>query len=271
MDAALRRVAAGARRPGGAHPFGRSPVSPAMTYHLHYWPTIQGRGEFVRLTLEEAGAAYVDVARGPAADGGGERALMAGLAAPTLDHPPFAPPYLVDRDLVIGQTANILLHLGPRHGLAPRAEADRLWVNQLQLTIADLVVEAHDTHHPLGVGLYYEDQKEEAARRALEFRAQRMAKFLGWFETVLARAPRGGWLTGERPTYADLSLFQAVEGLRYAFPNTMRRLEPELGRVIAVRDAVAERPNIKAYLASGRRIPFNAEGIFRRYPELDPE
>jgi glutathione S-transferase len=240
-----------------------------MTYQLHYWPTIQGRGEFVRLALEEAGAAYVDVARGDGEDGG-ERALMADLGDPARIHPPFAPPYLVDGDLVIGQTANILLHLGPRHGLAPRDEAGRLWVNQLQLTIADLVVEAHDVHHPVGLGLYYEDQKPEAARRAEEFRGQRIRKFLGWFETVLTRAPAGGWLTGAALTYADLSLFQAVEGLRYAFPHAIGRLEPKLGRVIAVRDRVAERPNIKAYLASDRRLPFSTEGIFRRYPELDP-
>jgi len=240
-----------------------------MTYQLHYWPTIQGRGEFVRLALEEAGAAYVDVARDEEKDGGGERALMADMAG--RDHPPFAPPYLVDGDLVIGQTANILLHLGLRHDLAPRDEGGRLWVNQLQLTIADLVAEAHDVHHPVGMGLYYEDQKEEAARRAQEFRTRRMKKYLGWFETVLDRAPKGGWLTGEALTYADLSLFQAVEGLRYAFPRAMARLEPKLRRVIAVRDAVAERPNIAAYLKSERRIAFSTEGIFRHYPELDPE
>jgi glutathione S-transferase len=239
-----------------------------MTYHLHYWPTIQGRGEFVRLALEEAGAAYVDVARGDEEEGGGEKALMADLARG--DHPAFAPPYLVDGDLVIGQTANILLHLGLRHGMAPRAEAGRLWVNQLQLTISDLVAEAHDVHHPVGLGLYYEDQKEEAARRAGEFRTQRIKKFLGWFETVLERAPKGGWLTGQTLTYADLSLFQAVEGLRYAFPHAMKRLEPKIARVIAVRDAVAKRPNIAAYLQSDRRIAFSTEGIFRWYPELDP-
>ncbi len=239
-----------------------------MTYQLHYWPTIQGRGEFVRLALEEAGAAYVDVARGDEEDGGGEEALMADIGAH--DHPSFAPPYLVDGGQVIGQTANILLHLGPRHGLAPKAEAGRLWVNQLQLTIADLVAEAHDVHHPVGMGLYYEDQKEEAGRRAKEFRTQRIKKYLGWYETVLEKAPKGGWLTGGHPTYADLSLFQAVEGLRYAFPHAMKRLEPKLERVIAVRDAVAERPNIAAYLSSKRRIPFSTEGIFRAYPELDP-
>jgi hypothetical protein len=165
-----------------------------MTYQLHYWPTIQGRGEFVRLALEEAGATYVDVARGDedanGSGGGGEEALMAGLAEG--DHPPFAPPYLLDGDLVIGQTANILLHLGLRHGLAPSAEGGRLWVHQLQLTIADLVTEAHDVHHPVGMGLHYEDQKPEAARRAEEFRTQRMKTYLGWFETVLERGAERG-------------------------------------------------------------------------------
>jgi glutathione S-transferase len=239
-----------------------------MTYQLHYWPTIQGRGEFVRLALEEAGAAYVDVARGGKDEGGGEEALMADRGAH--DHPSFAPPYLVDGELVIGQTANILLHVGFRHGLAPRDEGGRLWVNQLQLTIADLVAEAHDVHHPVGMGLYYEDQKAEAARRAEEFRGPRIKKYLGWYETVLEKAPKGGWLTGSALTYADLSLFQVVEGLRYAFPNAMARLEPGLKRVIAVHDAVAQRPNIAAYLTSERRIPFSTEGIFRAYPELDP-
>jgi glutathione S-transferase len=239
-----------------------------MTYQLHYWPTIQGRGEFVRLALEEAGAAYLDVAREPKKDGGGEEALMADIA--DHDHPSFAPPYLVDGKQVIGQTANILLHLGPRHDLAPKAEAGRLWVNQLQLTITDLVAEAHDVHHPVGMGLYYEDQKPEAARRAQEFRTQRIKKFLGWFETVLEKAPKGGWLTGQTLTYADLSLFQAVEGLRYAFPRAMKRLESRIARVVAVRDAVAARSNIAAYLKSERRIAFSTEGIFRHYPELDP-
>jgi glutathione S-transferase len=238
-----------------------------MTYELHYWPGIQGRGEFVRLALEEAGAKYRDVARQPRSDGGGEGALMKRMRG-LGPHPPFAPPFLIDGQQVIAQTANILLHLGPKLGLAPRAEAGRVWVNQLQLTIADLVAEAHDSHHPVGIGLYYDDQKPEAKRRAEEFRTARIPKFLGWFETVLD-ASAGPWLNGRSLTYADLSLFQAVEGLRYAFPRLMKARQADWPKVIALHDAVAARPNIEAYLTSDRRIPFNEDGIFRHYPELD--
>lgn len=234
-----------------------------MRYELYYWPTIQGRGEYVRLALEEADADYVDVAR--RADG--ERRMMAMMArrgAP----PPFAPPFLKAGRLVIAQTANILLYLGPRHALAPKAEPGRLWVHQLQLTIADLVVEIHDTHHPLGPTFYYENQRSAAKRRTAAFWEERVPKFLGYFERVIG-ASGGPWLTGRRLTYADLSLFQIVEGLRYAFPNRMERFERKVPYVIELRDRVAARPRIKSYLASARRIPFNEDGIFRHYPALD--
>lgn len=240
-----------------------------MTYELYYWPGIQGRGEFVRLALEVAGADYVDIARrgGP---GRGMPALQGILADESLEHPPFAPPVLKDGDLVIGQTAAILLYLGPRFGLVPGDEPGRLWTHQLQLTIADLVVEAHDTHHPVGSGLYYGEQKPEAARRAAVFRAERMAKFFGWFERVLARNPQGKHhLVGDALSYADLSLYQVFEGLSYAFPNGMKRLLPDVPRVVAMKKRVARHPRIQAYLASDRRIPFNEDGIFRHYPELD--
>jgi len=241
-----------------------------MTYELYYWPGIQGRGEFVRLALEAAGADYVDVAR-RRGRGRGMPALQAVLADEELDHPPFAPPFLKDGDLVVGQTAAILLYLGPRLGLAPADEPGRLWTHQLQLTIADLVDEAHDTHHPVGAGLYYEEQKPEAARRAASFRRERMAKFLGWFERVLARNPKGSnHLVGDALSYADLSLFQVFEGLSYAFPNSMNRLLPDVPRVAALHERVAHHPRIRAYLASDRRIAFNESGIFRHYPELDP-
>lgn len=236
-----------------------------MKYELYYWPTIQGRGEFVRLALEEAGADYVDVAREK-----GTAALMKVWKAKDIPRPSFAPPFLKAGRLIVGQTANILLFLGDRHGLAPKTEAGRLWTQQIQLTIADLVVEAHDAHHPLGGDFYYEDQKPESLRRAKMFRESRIPKFLEWFETILARNPRGdSWLVGGRLTYADLSLFQAVEGLSYAFPKAMKRQLAKTPRVVALHDRIAERPRIRAYLASERRIPFNEGGIFRSYPELD--
>lgn len=239
-----------------------------MHYELYYWPTIQGRGEFVRLALEEAGADYVDAGRGR---DGPDFGIVSGMLARDDDvHPPFAPPVLRDGDLVIAQTAGILLHLGDRHGLAPDDERGRLWIHQLQLTLADWVDEIHDTHHPVGVELHYEDQKAEAARRAGIFREHRLPKFMGYFERVLAAVPAGpGLLTGDRVTYADLSLFQVVEGLRYAFPNAMRRVEPDHPLVTGLHGRIRQRPRIAAYLASERRIPFNEEGIFRHYPELD--
>jgi glutathione S-transferase len=231
-----------------------------MSYELFYWPTIQGRGEFVRLALEEAGAPYVDVAREP----GGMKRMRALLASD--DHPSFAPPFLKAGPLTIGQTANILLYLGEHHRLAPGDEGGRLWTNQLQLTIADIVVEAHDSHHPMGSALYYEDQKPEAKRRAADFIAQRIPKFLGYFARVLG--PRE-FLAGDALTYADLSLFQVIDGLRYAFPKAAARAASAWPNLMALHERVARRPNIAAYLASPRRLPFNEEGIFRRYPELD--
>lgn len=238
-----------------------------MSYELHYWPTIQGRGEFVRLALEDAGARYSDVARGARGESGGEQALMARMVKAA--RPPFAPPFLIDGDLVIGQTANILLHLGPALGLAPEAEADRLGINQIQLTIADLVAEAHDTHHPLDVAAYYEDQKEAAKARAKAFRQQRIPKYLGWFESLLAEQGDDAWLLGDKASYADLSLFQVVEGLTYAFPKAMGGFREKIPKLSALVDRVRARPNIAAYLGSSRRIAFSEEGIFRHYPELD--
>lgn len=238
-----------------------------MRYELYYWRSIQGRGEFVRLALEEAGAEYVDVAR---ADDG-EAALMRLLDGEEGARPPFAPPFLRAGKLLIGQTANILLFLGARHALAPANEAGRLWTHQLQLTLADLVGEVHDTHHPIAAGLYYEDQKAEARRRAADFRKTRLPKFVGYFERVLERNPHGDrYLVGARLTYADLSLFQVVAGLNYAFARTMARLARRHPRVIALHERIAERPRIAAYLASDRRLAFNQQGIFRRYDELDP-
>jgi len=237
-----------------------------MRYELYYWAGIQGRGEFVRLALEAAGAEYVDVAR----EGGGEGAMLRFLSGEEVEHLPFAPPYLKAGELIIGQTANILLYLGARHGLAPADEAGQLWAHQLQLTIADLVDEVHDTHHPIASSLYYEDQRQEARARTSDFLKSRAPKYLGYFERVLERNKAGDrHLVGAELTYPDLSLFQIVAGLRYAFPRTMAQLEPKHPRVVALHDRVADRPRIAAYLASDRRIAFNEHGIFRHYPELD--
>jgi glutathione S-transferase len=235
-----------------------------MVYELYYWPEIQGRGEFVRLALEDAGARYVDVARQP----GGMSAMLKLLDDGKVKTPSFAPPFLNAGRLLIGQTANILLFLGSRHGLAPAAEAGRLWTHQLQLTLLDLVDEIHDSHHPIASSLYYEDQRKEARRRTQDFLKSRAPKYLGYFERVLERSP-GKYLVGRTATYADLSLFQVVAGLRYAFPRAMARLEKRHPRVVAVHDRVRGRPRIAAYLASDRRIPFNEMGIFRHYAELD--
>jgi glutathione S-transferase len=241
-----------------------------MRYEFYYWPSIQGRGEFVRLALEEAGADYVDVARGAEKDGLGVPALMRLMTGADVAQPPYAPPFLRAGKLLIAQTANILMYLGPRHRLAPKSEAGRLWTHQLQLTVTDFVKEIHDTQHPIATSLYYEDQKEEAQRRTTDFRKLRAPKYLGYFERVLERNPAGDkYLVGRSLSYADLSMFQLVAGLRYAFPESAAQWENKTPRLVALHDRVGARPNILAYLESPRRIPFNESGVFRHYPELD--
>lgn len=224
-----------------------------MTFELFYWPELQGRGEFVRLALEDAGAAYVDVAR----EAGGMKRMQALLR----EQRGFAPPLLRAGQLVLAQTASILHWLAPRIGLAPTQEAARSRLSQAQLTIADWLVEVHDTHHPIASSLYYEEQKREAQRRSQLFLAQRLPKYLAYFEAS-ARP-------GKRISYVDLSSFQMIEGLRYAFPRAMRRLERRYPDIVALHDRVSRRPRLRAYLDSERRLPFNQQGIFRHYPELD--
>jgi len=233
-----------------------------MRYALYYWPGIQGRGEFVRLALEEAGVDYTDVARED------NSALMRFLDDRDIAHPPFAPPFLKAGKSLIAQTANILLFLGERHNLAPKSESGRLWTHQLQLTMADLVAEVHDGHHPISGGLYYQDQKHEAAKRTRALRKERLPKYLGYFAGVLTRGD-SGWLAGRTLSYADLSLFQVVAGLRYAFPRRMKQLESEYPALTTLHDRIANRPRIAAYLNSSRRLSFSTDGIFRHYPELD--
>ena len=237
-----------------------------MRYELYYWPSIQGRGEFVRLALEEAGADYVDVAR--RAGKRGVPAMMKIMQGKRLAHPPYAPPFLKAGKFLVAQTANILLFLGPRLKLAPRDEVGRLWAHQLQLTISDLVVEIHDTHHPVSSWLYFEEQRPAARRRTRDFWRYRVPKYLGYFERVL-KANGGKYSVDRRLSYVDLSLFQIIEGLRYAFPKRMKRFERKIPGLVALHDRVAKRPRIKAYFASKRRIAFSQWGIYRYFKELD--
>lgn len=239
-----------------------------MPYELYYWDGLQGRGEFVRLALEEALADYVDIAR----QSGGTAAMMRLLKSKTEPHIPFAPPFLRDGDLVVSHVANILLYLGPKLGLAPKDEALRFVANGLQLTITDFVAEVHDTHHPIATTKYYEDQKEAAKERSADFIENRIPKFMGYFERVLEQNPKGSnHAVGDELSYVDLSLFQVIEGLRYAFPRGTGHFAKQYPALIAVHDAIGKRPNIKKYLASDRRLDFNESGIFRHYPELDQD
>jgi glutathione S-transferase len=239
-------------------------------YELYYWPGIQGRGEFVRLALEEAGAEYIDIAKDPGGEEVAAQKLMRAMNDANLVTRPFAPPFLKSGDLWIAQTAEILFYLGPRHGLAPADEAGRLWDHQLQLTIADWVVEIHDTHHPLGGAFYYDEQKSESRKRSKLFCEQRIPKYMGYFENVLVRNPAGNrYLVRNALTCADLSLFQVIEGLQYAFPKAMKKHADNFPNVMALHGRVRNRERIAAYLASDRRLPFNEDGIFRHYPELD--
>jgi len=243
-----------------------------LKYELYYWPHIPGRGEFVRLALEQGGADYVDVGRLPEAEGGGRPGVAKMLEKATDGRTPFAPPILKAGKVLVFQTANILHYLGPRLRLAPKAESGRLWAHQLQLVLADFLVEAHDVHHPIAKSLYYEEQKAESLRRADNFRKLRLPKFLGYFERLLKDNPGGDrCLVGKSLSYVDLSMFHVVSGLHYAFPRTMARMIPDLPRLAALYQNVPALPRIAAYLASPRRMPFNQHGLFRYYPELDED
>jgi len=241
-----------------------------MTYELYYWPGIQGRGEFIRLALEEAGARYVEVAVLPKAQGGGVPAILRVLETRNIPHPPFAPPILKAGSKFIAQTPNILLFLGARLRLAPKDEPGTLWTHQLQLTVLDFYSEIFHTHHPLGDGYAYEEQKSAAKRRTKDFLAVRLPKFLGYFERVLElNRARGPWMVGARLSYVDLSMAQVIAGLRYAFPSASRRAFRNHPRLRALHDVVFDRPRIARYAASGRRLALNNEDLFRHYPELD--
>jgi glutathione S-transferase len=239
-----------------------------MSYELYYWPTIQGRGEFIRLALEEAGAKYIDVARRAESSGMGVRAMLRLMD--NSEYPPFAPPFLKAGDLVIAQTAHILQFLGPRLDLAGDDETSRIWAHQLQLTISDFVTEVHDSHHPISGNLYYKDQKPEAQIRAADFIQARLPKFLGYFERIMKSNPHGDqFMVGARLSYVDLAIFQIIEGLRYAFPRAMKKSESNYPHLLDLHHRVSVRPRIARYLKSARRVPFSKQGIFRHYKELD--
>ncbi len=237
-------------------------------YELYYWPMLQGRGELVRLVLEESGEPYVDVARLPESQGGGVEPILEFMRGDRPGQPPYAPPILVHDELVLAQSAAICAYLAERHGLSPLDSGPRKQALQLHLTVADVADEAHATHHPVSTALYYDDQKEAARAAARHFLDQRLPGFLGYFERVLERGA-GPWLMGSALTYPDLSLFQLLEGLAYAFPKGFARAAESTPGILGIRDRVAARPRIAAYLDSERRIPFNEYGVFRHYSELD--
>lgn len=234
-----------------------------MSYDLWYWPGIPGRGEFVRLALEAAGVSYRDRARE-----GGVETLVDDMERRSGIRP-FAPPYLVtENDLCIGQTAHILTWLSDRHGFGSDDEPTALTLIQLQLDIADMVEEVHTTHHPIATSEYYKDQKDAAKARAVDFRANRIPKYLNHFEAAL-NAHDGPFVTGEKWSHVDTSLYQLLRGLKYAFPQSMDERKDEYPGLHACRDAIGKLQNIVSYAASDRALPFNEDGIFRRYPELD--
>ena len=237
-------------------------------YRLVYWPTIPGRGEFVRVILEDVGAAYIDVARLPEAEGGGSRAVVGFLADPPPGLRPLACPVLVADDLVLAQSVAIAMLLGERHHRLPGDGAGRYGVQQVLLTMTDLVAEVHSVHHPISTSLRYEDQREAAIVGARPFHAQRLPKYLDWLERLLA--DNGDEvLVGAGTTVADLWVLPLLDGLDYAFPRSMAALAPRVARLRGLRDRVASRPPLVTYLASARHRPHNLSGIFRHYPELD--
>ncbi|MCJ1456587.1 hypothetical protein MMC28_006949 [Mycoblastus sanguinarius] len=250
-------------------------TSPTADYELLYWPSHPGRGEHIRLCFEEAGIPYKDTTNESKEKG---MSALLSLISPeatgtAANPPPFAPPMLRHGDLLLAQAPNILLYIGPRLGLVPDHENALYHVNQLALTALDgLSNEVHDTHHPVGVNLYYEEQKAEALKKSEDFRERRLPKFLGYFERVLAgEASNGGeWLYGGQLTYADLVLWQCLDGVRFAFPNCFERARKsgEYTKVFGLMEQVEKRENIKSYLKSERRQPYN-NGIYRYYPELD--
>lgn len=239
------------------------------TYELFYWPFLQGRGELVRVFFEDAGIDYVDVARQPKTEGGGTEAVLKLVREGQGKIVPYASPIVrIEGEHLVWQSSNILQVVAEREGLLPEGLIARSHLQGLQLTAADLIHEAHDTHHPIATSLTYEEQAEAAAEAAQAFIDQRIPNFLWMFEETLLRSG-GDYLLGEDATYADTTLFQAIAGLTYAFPKAMAHYGDQFAHVMAHAEKVKQRPMLAAYLASDRRLPFNEQGIFRHYDALD--
>ncbi|MXO84844.1 glutathione S-transferase [Altererythrobacter aurantiacus] len=236
-----------------------------MSYDLWYWPSIQGRGEFVRLFMAAAGIEWRDCAREKDAE-----ALLDDMdERKEKGFAPYAPPYLVDGDFAIAQVAHIVTWLSEKHDIGAADEADKLHLIQLQLDITDIVEEVHSVHHPVASSLYYDDQKDAAEQAAEKFREERIPKYFDHFEQALGVKDGGPFSLGSTWSHFDTSLFQLVEGLEYAFPRRMAAIKDDYPMIFACRDAVALIDGLAAYVASEDRIPFNEDGIFRHYPELD--
>ena len=235
-------------------------------FKLIYWPGNPGRGEFVRLAFEATGTPYEDTALTQSAQ---EVLTTVDPQRQLKDRDVhFAVPVLKHGDFSIGQTSAILAYIGPIIGLSPKDDQGKAKVNQIQLTIADFTVEAHDTHHPIGKMQYYEDQKEEALKKAIDFVDNRLPKFLDYFERQITANGNEPWLYGNTMTYADTSLLEVISGLLYAFPKCVEEQKSKAPKVFALYDAVRNHEKIKAYLASERRQKYNM-GVFRYYAELD--
>ncbi len=237
------------------------------TYRLYYWPMLPGRGEFIRLIFEDAGADYIDVGRLPEDEGGGISALRKKIDNPHRGFESFALPLLEYDDYLIAQLPNICLFLANEFNMIPGGN-HYFRANQLMLTICDIIDEIHNTHHPLSISMYYENQQEAAKKNALSFTTERLPKWLQYLEkTLIGNGEKH--LAGTQISYVDIALFQLIRGLDYAFPNHMQRYLPQIPKLIALKDRVGERPGICSYLSSERCIDFNNDGIFRAYPELD--
>jgi len=239
-----------------------------MAYELYYWPFIPGRGEPVRLTFAFGGVAYRDVAREAPSPKEGAEILVSFNEGERSEGHPFAPPYLiVDEDgerTLHWQSAHLCDLVARREGLVDEANAS--YAASLVLTLADLMDEAHDTHHPLATGLYYEEQKDAAKVRAGYFWENRIPKYLGFFEH---HASDAGTLVGEATSHVDAIAWHVLEGLHYAFPKAMASYAGRWPKLEALRACVPQHPSLGAYIASDDRMAFNEQGIFRRYPELD--